>query len=168
MTIVSNSSSAFFDRARGDMASLRKQTEQVQAQVSSQSRLLRSSDDPVAASRLRNLTRTDTLAKVDTANANRAEADLSIADATMSDITNAIGRAKVLATQAATGTLTDAQRATIGQELQSIHGSLVGLANTRDSNGNALFGGENTTNAYTLDAGGNACLLYTSPSPRDS
>ncbi|MBB4858120.1 flagellar hook-associated protein 3 FlgL [Novosphingobium chloroacetimidivorans] len=165
MTILTtNSTSAFFDRARSDMTALRKQTEKIQSQIGSQSRLARSSDDPVAASRLRTLARSDALAKIDTTNANRATSDLTIADSTMSDITTAIARAKELATQAANGTLSADQRASIGKELAAIHGTLVGLANTRDSNGNALFGGENATMAYTLDASGNAVYAGTSSS----
>ncbi|VWX53044.1 flagellar biosynthesis protein FlgL [Novosphingobium sp. 9U] len=167
MTILtSNSTSAFFDRARSDMTALRKQTEKLQSQIGSGARLGRSSDDPVAASRLRTLARADALAKIDSTNANRATSDLNIADSTMSDFTTAIARAKELATQAATGTLSADQRASIGKELEAIHGTLVGLANTRDSNGNALFGGENATMAYTLDASGNAVYAGT-PSSGD-
>lgn len=162
MTVLtSTSTSAFYERSRSDMTTLRQQSEKLQAQIGSGNRLTRSSDDPVAASRLRNLARTDTISKIDTANANRAEADLSIADSTMSDITDAIGRAKVLATQAANETLSADQRASIGKELEAIHGTLVALANTRDSNGHALFGGENATKAYTLDASGNAVYAGT-------
>jgi flagellar hook-associated protein 3 FlgL len=160
-TILTNSTSAFYDRARSDMTALRSQADKLQAQISSQGRLTKSSDDPVAASRLRNLARADSLSKIDTANAGRATADLTLADSTMSDITAAIAQAKVLATQAASGTLTSDQRAAIGKELAAIHGTIVGLANTRDSNGNALFGGENATTAYTLDASGNAVYAGT-------
>lgn len=159
MTILSTSTSAFFNRARGDMASLRTQSEKLQQQIGTQSRLTRSSDDPLAASRLRNLSRANTLAKIDTANANRATADLNIADATMSDMTTAIMRAKDIATQAATGTLNDQQRVGLGVELASIHENLVALANTRDSTGHALFGGDNAAAAYSLDASGNAVYV---------
>ena len=164
MTLTTNSTSAFYDRARSDMTALRKQTEKIQSQIGSGARLARSSDDPVAASRLRTLARSDALAKIDTTNANRATADLNIADSTMSDMTSAIARAKELATQAATGTLSADQRASIGKELEAIHGTLVGLANTRDSNGNALFGGENATTAYTLDSSGSAVYSGTTSS----
>jgi flagellar hook-associated protein 3 FlgL len=162
MTILTTSSTgAFYDRARSDMTSLRSQTEKLQAQIGSQSRLTKSSDDPVAASRLRSLARSDALAKIDTANADRATSDLTIADATMSDITSVIISVKELASQAATGTLTDAQRASIGKQVEALHGTLVSLANTQDSNGNALFGGQNATTAYTLDASGNATYTGT-------
>lgn len=57
MSIVSTSTSAFFERARRDMKDLRTQAENYQAQMSSGSKLERSSDNPVAASRLRSLAR---------------------------------------------------------------------------------------------------------------
>ena len=156
MTILTNSTSGYFDRARSNMTSLRSQAEKLQSQIGSQSRLTKSSDDPVAASRLRTLARADSLSKIDTANANRATADLTLADSTMSDITDAIAQAKLLATQAATGTLNNDQRAQIGKQMAAIHDTLFALANTKDSSGNALFGGENATTAYTLDATGHA------------
>lgn len=156
MTIVSSSTSAFFDRTRTELKALRTQADDMQSQLSTGNKLNASSDDPVAASRLRQLSRLEQLSGIDTANANRANADLTLADSTMSHMADAINRAQELATQAANGTLSNAQRASIGDELLQIQGNLVALANTRDSSGNALFGGENSGNAYTLDASGNA------------
>lgn len=165
MTINSTSNGtstrAFYERSRSDLTSLRQQTEKLQVQIGSQSRLTKSSDDPVAASRMRNLARTDALSKIDAANAVRAETDLNLADSTMSDITRTIAKAQELATQAATGTISADQRAIIGKEMAAIHATLVDLANAKDSSGNALFGGENTTQAYTLDASGNAVYAGT-------
>jgi flagellar hook-associated protein 3 FlgL len=69
-----------------------------------------------------------------------------------------------LTTQAATGTLTDAQRAGLGEEIGLLHGNLVALANSRDSAGHSLFGGETTGDAYTLDAAGNASYAGTAKS----
>jgi len=163
-TSFSTGTAGFYGRARSDMASLREQAETLQTQIGNQSRLTRSSDDPVAASRLRTLSRADTLAKIDSANAARASTDLNLADSAMSGITDAITQAQVLATQAATGTLSADQRASIGKQLASIHDNLVSLANTRDSNGNALFGGTSATSAYTLDASGNAVYTGTGSS----
>lgn len=161
MTILSTSTRAFYERSRNEMTSLRRQTEKLQLQIGSESRLTKSSDDPVAASRLRNLARTDALSRIDAANANRAETDLNLADSTLSDVTRTIARAQELATRAATGTLSADQRAVIGKEMESIHATLLDLANAKDSSGNALFGGENTSQAYTLDASGNAVYAGT-------
>ncbi|KHK93483.1 flagellar hook-associated protein FlgL [Novosphingobium malaysiense] len=156
MAIVSTSTSAFYERARAGMKDLRSQAETLQAQLGSGQKLTRSSDDPVAAARLRTLSRLESLSTIDKTNANRANADLTLADSAMSNMSNSIIRAQELATQAASTTLTHSQRAGIAEELAQIHDDLYALANSRDSSGHALFGGNNTGNAYTLDAGGNA------------
>ncbi len=159
MTVIATSTSAYFDRSVQDMASLRARAEGLQKQIGSGQKLARSSDNPLAASRLRSLTRTDTLSAIDTANAGHAAADLKLADAALSSFADYIIRAQELTTQAASGVLSPGQRAGIGGELLAIRGNLVALANSRDSAGHALFGGETAGAAYTLDGGGNA--VYT-------
>lgn len=162
MAIISTSTSAFYDRSRADMKDLRLQAETLQSQISSGKKLTVSSDDPVAASRLRALSRLDALSTVDTSNADRANADLSLADAAMSNMSSEIIRAQTLATQASSSTLTAQQRQAIATELGQIHDNLVSLANSRDSNGHALFGGQSAGDAYTVDASGNATYVGTS------
>lgn len=152
MTLISTSTSAFYDRATQDISSLRARAEQMQDQLGRGEKLSRSSDDPVAASRLRVLARADRLSTIDTANANRATSDLALADSALSSFAEYVTRAQELTTQAANGTLTGAQRASIATELGQIHGNLVSLANSRDSAGHALFGGEAVGDAY--DAAG--------------
>ena len=153
MTTVSTS--AFYDRSNLDMAVLRARANNLQAAISSGQRLGAGSDDPVAAARIRTLTRLDSFAEVDTAVAGRASADLMLADQTLSDFTGSLIRVKELAVQAANGILTAGQRAGIATELGQIGSELVRLANTRDSAGHALFGGNAAGAAYTLDASGN-------------
>lgn len=162
MTImINNSTSAFYERSTLGLSELRKQAETLQTQLSRGERLARSSDDPVAASKLRQLARADSLSKIDDVNANRATADLTLADTALSSFAEYVTRVRTLAIQAGNATLTDAQRIGIGVELEQIHGNLVALANTRDSAGHSLFGGETAGNAYTLDGGGNAVYVGT-------
>lgn len=161
MTLVNTSTSAFFERATLGIRDLRKQAESLQAQLSSGKKLAGSSDDPVAASRLRALSRSESLSRIDMTNANRASADLSLADDALSSFTDYIGRAIELATQAANGVLTPAQRSGIGAEMKQIQGNLVALANSRDSAGHALFGGDAAGDAYSVDAAGNATYVGT-------
>jgi flagellar hook-associated protein 3 FlgL len=164
MTLINNSTSAFFERSTQGLAALRKRAEGLQGQLGSGERLSRSSDDPVAASRLRQLSRADRLSDIDVGNANRAMADLQLADSAMTSIASFVTRAKELALQAANDTLTDSQRASIGTELDQIHEQLVSLANSRDSAGHALFGGQVAGDAYSLDGAGNAVYLGTATS----
>lgn len=160
-TIFGTSTSAFFERSLMDLTALRKQAEETQAQMSTGERLLRSSDDPVAASRLRQLATADVYDDIDTAATNRATIDLSLTDNALSQFSNFVTRLQELATQAASATLSQSQRAGIGEEVAQIRENLVALANTRDGNGNALFGGESASDAYTLDAAGNATYAGT-------
>ena len=159
--IFSTSTSAFYERARQDMQGLRARAENLQEQLGRGERLGRSSDDPVAASRLRTLSRADRLTTIDTANADRAATDLTLTDSALSTFSDYIIRARELAIQAGNDALTAEQRAGIGVELEQIHGNLVSLANARDSAGHALFGGITAGHAYTIDGAGNAVYLGT-------
>ena len=161
MTTISTSTSAYFERSTQDMSALRARAESLQQQIGSGARLSRSSDDPVAASRLRTLARADALATVDNTNGNRATADLQLADSALSNFADIVIRAQELATQAANGTLTPGQRAGIATELKAIQGNLLGLANTRDSAGHSLFGGETGGDAYALSTSGSPVYIGT-------
>lgn len=164
MTIINNSTSAFYERSTQGLSELRKRAEALQTQLSRGEKLARSSDDPVAASKLRMLSRADSLSEIDMVNANRATADLALADTALSSFADFIIRARELAMQAGNETLTDTQRAGIAVELEQIHGNLVALANARDSAGHALFGGESAGNAYSIDGTGNAVYIGTASS----
>jgi flagellar hook-associated protein 3 FlgL len=159
MTTISTQ--AFFDRFNLDMSSLHKRAASLQASIGSGQRLGRSSDDPVAASRLRVLGRADSAAAVDLSIAARASSDLMLTDSALQSFAASAIRAKELAIQAASGILTDEQRRGIAVELKQIGDELVRLANTRDSAGHALFGGETAGDAYTVDASGNAVYVGT-------
>ena len=159
--MTSVSTAAFYDRFNLDQGSLRARAEALQAAIGSGNRLTRSSDDPVAASRLRSLGRADAFAEVDLAIAARASSDLALTDSALQSFTDSLIRVQELATQAANGVLTASQRAGIATEIEQISGELVRLANTRDSAGHALFGGDTPGDAYALDPLGNALYIGT-------
>lgn len=159
----STSTSAFFDGAVSQIQSLRQQADALQQQLSSGNKLPDGSSDPVAASRLRLLSRADTLGKIDTTASNRANSDLRLADEGLQSFADAITQAQQLATQAASSVLNTSQRASIGTQLQQLFGQMVQLANTRDSVGHSLFGGETSGQAYTLNAAGQAVYSGTGP-----
>ena len=161
MTIISTSTSAFYDRSTLDIADLRKQAEGLQADLSTGQKISRSSDDPVGASRMRQLQRADSLSQIDVTNAAKATADLQLTDGAVGSLADYIGRLKELTTQAANGTMTPAARAGIGTEIEAIRGNIIQLANSRDSAGNALFGGQSAGDAYRVDAAGNATYIGT-------
>ena len=151
---ISNSTSAFYRRSLQQMNELRADAERLQAQVSSGERLAQSSDDPVAASRLRALARADRLAGVDAAHAAQASEELGQGAEAIQDIANAVIRARELALWAATETLSDAERAGIAEELDQLRNSIFASANVRSNTGRAIFGGETPDAAYVMDGAG--------------
>ncbi len=154
MTAITNSTLAFYRRATLQMGGLRQAAEELQNQLATGQRLSRSSDDPVAASRLRMLARADTLGNIDAGNAKRASEDLQLAGSALEAIGADIIRARELALWAASDTVGDAERSTIGSELALLRERLMANANSLDSSGNALFGGESSGRAYEVGAGG--------------
>ena len=151
--MINLSTGAFYRRANQQMGDLRAQANDLQNQVSTGARLSRSSDDPVAAARLRTLARDERLAAVDQRNSDLADRGLKLTDGALDSVATIIIRAKELATRAANGTLSDEQRATVGAEIESLRNNLIQLANGRDAAGYALFGGQASGAAYEEVAG---------------
>lgn len=147
--MINLSTGAFYERSTSQIGGLRAQAETLQQQIGTGERLQRSSDDPVAAARLRVLARTDRISQVDTRNSELAEANLALTDETLGSIADLVVRVRELAVQAASTTLNDDQRATIGTEIASLRENLVLLANSRNISGHALLGGQTAGQAYT-------------------
>lgn len=159
--MTSVSTSAFYDRSNQDLTALRARADALQAAIGSGQRLTAGSDDPVAAARMRTLSRADSFAAIDKTAAARASSDLTLTDQALSSFADSLIRVQELATQAANGVLTAGQRAGIATELDQIRDGMVRLANTRDSAGHALFGGDTPGDAYALDASGNPLYIGT-------
>tara|TARA_A100001391_G_scaffold7621_8_gene5008 strand:- start:26127 stop:27038 length:912 start_codon:yes stop_codon:yes gene_type:complete len=151
--MVTVSTSAFYERSNQQISSLRKQAEKLQVQVGSRERLSRSSEDPLAAAKLRTLARRERMSEIDQRNSDRANTSLSLADTALSSVTSSIIRARDLALQASSTTLTAEGQKAIAAEIDVLRGNLLALANTRDGEGESLFGGAIAGPAY-VETGG--------------
>jgi flagellar hook-associated protein 3 FlgL len=154
--MTSVSTSAFYDGAVYNLTKLRKQTEDLQVQISTGDKIVRSYDDPLAAAQMRALQASDTLAAADKSNTNLAKTRLTQTDNTLSEFSNIVIDIQRLATQAASSTLSTTDRAAVGAQIAAYYNNLTNLTNVKDTNGDALFAGQGTGAAYTLDASGNA------------
>lgn len=161
MTTISTSTSAFYERSSMDIADLRARAEGLQSDLSRGQRIARSSDDPVGASRLRQLQRADATSQIDVANAAKATTNLQLTDSALGSFADYVTRIQELTTQAANGTMTDAERAGIGAEIGQIRSNMIQLANSRDVEGGALFGGQSAGDAYAVAANGTATYTGT-------
>jgi len=81
------------------------------------------------------------------------ESHISMADATMSSVTNSLIRARELAVQASSGTQSAASRAAIAEEIENLRDEMLNLANTKFRN-RYIFSGYQTDTA-AFDSGYN-------------
>lgn len=156
--MISLSTSAFYERATRQVGTLRAEAEKLQEQMGTGQRLSRSSDDPVAAARLRTLARTERLTEIDQSNSDVASNDLALTDDALGSLANLVIRAQELATHAASETLSTEQRASIATEIENLQDAALLIANGRNSAGHALFGGQATGSAYETGPGGIAYI----------
>ena len=152
--MINLSTGAFYERGTRQIGVLRARAETLQNQIGSGDRLERSSDDPIAAARLRSLARSERLSAVDSRNSDMAQADLLLTDQTLRSISDIVIRVRELSVRAAAATMNDDQRATIGVEIDGLRSNLLLLVNSRNIAGHALFGGNAAGAAYTDAAPG--------------
>jgi len=106
--------------------------ERTQIQISGGKKLLRMSDDPVAARRIATIGTTQASMTAWSSNINAASALVSQADGVMKSVSDLMSRARELTIAATSDTANPADRATIAAELGT-------LAAIRDSNGDPVF-----------------------------
>ena len=125
---------ARFNRLTGDI-------QNTQGRIATGKNILRASDDPVAAANI-SFTR-DQKVMLDRFNTNidRARIRLNVTENVVSDTMNVLTRAYELALQGRNDALSAADRLAIAKEVTQLKGTITGLANSRDSNGNYMFSG---------------------------
>ena len=148
------STSLFYSNASSRLTKMSDKAQELQTQIATGKKLIKPSDDPAGAQQLAELDRRDADAAVYGATLTLASALLDQADGVLKQITAQLTRATELATQAATGTQTDAARKSIATEITSVVQSLVTLANSRNVRGQPLFGTVDGTKAVTDNGNG--------------
>ncbi|MCR2832772.1 flagellar biosynthesis protein FlgL [Parerythrobacter lacustris] len=154
MITTGNSTQAFYGRSQLFMGGLRAEAESLQRQVSTGERIARSSDDPVAASRLRALARHEALGSIDAGKARRVDEDLQLTTNALQSVADDLIRARELTLWASSETTGATEHAAIATELEQLRERIFATANALDSGGRPLFGGTSGTVAYQKDAAG--------------
>jgi len=149
------STQTLFDSGAARIGDLQSSLYKTQQQLATGRRVLTPSDDPIAAARALEVTQSQSLNTQYGTNRGYAKDSLAMVDSTLSSVTELLQNVKTTAISAGNGTLGDSERASIATALQSSLGQLVGLANTRDGQGNYLFSGFQTnTPAFAQTATG--------------
>ena len=123
---------------------------QLQQEISLGQRVLKPSDDPVAAASALQVTQASALVDQQTNNQGAANDALTALDSSLSSIGDIVSYAKERAVQAGDASLNQSDRQDIATDLKAQFDSLLGLANTTDANGQYLFSGfKGDTQAFT-------------------
>ena len=149
------STTLYFDRATQQLGDVQGELAKTQEQLSTGKQIVKPSDAPDKASLVTRLdselarqsSYQNTLKSVNT----RLQAEETV----LNNTSDVLVRMKELSTQAASDTLSAADRQSISLEISSLKEQVLSLANTQDTNGNYLFSGSRVGNpAFSKDAKG--------------
>ena len=128
---------------------------QTQMQLSVGKKILTPSDDPVAATRIVDLNQGIKQNEQYQSNINAARQRLSLEDGVLHDAVSVLHRIKELGVQGLNATNSQNDRIAIAVEMEELNQHLLGLANTRNANGEYLFSGFKTdTPPFSKNAAG--------------
>jgi flagellar hook-associated protein 3 FlgL len=149
------STNTIYESGGARISDLQVGLNRTQQQIASGRRILNPSDDPIGSARALVITQTDAVNDQLAVNRKNAINTLSIAEDTLSSVTNVLHNVKTLVVNAGNGTLTDLERGYIANELQGSLDQLLGFANATDGTDAYLFSGFSSTTApYTKTQGG--------------
>ncbi|MHA6205493.1 flagellar hook-associated protein FlgL [Dyella soli] len=131
-----------------------------QNQVSTGVRINVASDDPGGAGQVVSLSHVIAANTQYSNNIDGATTRLNTEASTLGSVNSVLDNARTLSLQAINGTLSQSDRNSIASQLSQMRDQLVQLANTTDSNGNALFAGTSTvTTPFQVSANGTVSYL---------
>ena len=154
MSIINNSTSAFYQRSLSQMTALRDSVETLQTQIATGQHLTRASQDPAAAARLRAISRSEALRTIEEDNAAKLAQDLTSAATELEGVSEIISRARELASQAGSDTNGASAREAIAAELEQLSEELFARANGLTLTDEPLFAGTAGAPAYVRAADG--------------
>lgn len=129
--------------------------QQTQDKIAASKKVLKASDDPVAAAKISFVRDQKVMLDRFATNIDRAQTRLGLTENVVAESVNLMTRAYELGIQAKNDTLTAVDRLAISFEIGQIRESMMGLANSKDANGDYLFAGysSNTQPFVSNEAG---------------
>jgi flagellar hook-associated protein 3 FlgL len=118
-----------------------------QEKLSAGKRVLRASDDPVAATLAERESNRLMRTEADLRALERSRSSLQQAESTLGQMGDVLTRFKELLVQGGNASLSASDRRSVALEMRGLRDQLLNLANTQDTEGNALFGGLGTTSS---------------------
>lgn len=142
------SSMQIFNIARQGMADVNQSLVKTQEQMSTGKRILTPADDPVAATKILQIT--DELQAIDQykKNIDMAHNNIAFEESALNGVNSVIQRMQEMAVAAGnTGTLTQSDYRSMASEIGERLDEMVNLLNSRNANGDYIFGGYKSSSA---------------------
>lgn len=149
------STSSLYQSGLARINDLQASLAKTQMQLSTNKRIVNPSDDPVAAARALNVEQAKALNERLSTNRDDARSALNLQEGTLSSVTTLLQNVKTSIVQAGNSSLSDSDRKSLATSLRGQLDSLIGLANSRDGEGNYMFAGyQNSTAPFVATATG--------------
>ncbi|MCC6916453.1 flagellar hook-associated protein FlgL [Nitrosomonas sp.] len=149
------STSTLYDQGTRSMLQQQDGMFRLQQHLSTGKRIMTPSDDPIGAARAHELSQSLSLNTQYTDNRHRATDSLQLVDSTLGSVSNVIQNVRTMAVAAGNPAFSDSERKMMAVELRGHFEELLGLANTKDEQGNYLFSGfKGNTRSFEQTANG--------------
>ncbi len=144
-----------FENGGASIGELQSSMIKTQQQIASGRRILTPSDDPIASARALEVTQSQSLNTQYATNRTYAKNALGELDGILGEVTELLQNVKSSVVSADNVLYSDSERAVIATDLQARFDQLLGLANSRDPQGNYVFSGfQTSTPAFVKTATG--------------
>lgn len=155
------STSQVYDSGIKGMQRAQSAVYKTQNQISADTRILRPSDDPVAAAQAVTVSQSKAINEQYQTNQSNAANQLAQADTQLSSVTTALQSIRDLLVKGSnTAAMTDEDRQSVATELESKMSEMLGIANSTDELGNYAFSGyQGDTLPFARDASGSVAYF---------
>jgi flagellar hook-associated protein 3 FlgL len=152
------STNMMFQTGANRLSTLQSEVLRTQEKIAANTRILTPSDDPNGAARVLEVKQSQSLNTQYAENRNFATSSLTLEESVLGSVTKLIQDVQTQIVEAGDGAYDGDQRRYLANDLRGRLEELVGLANTRDDDGNYLFSGYKTaTQAFSQTSTG---VLY--------
>ncbi|MFL6659877.1 MAG: flagellar hook-associated protein FlgL [Massilia sp.] len=148
------STNTMFNTGTTQLNTLQSNIARTQQQLSTNRRMLSAADDPIASARALETTQSQSVNTQYGVNRANARSSLTMVDSTLGDVTAVLQNVQELTVRAGGGALSQADRNTLADEAQGHLDTLMGLANTSDSEGYLFSGYRSKTAPFVATPGG--------------
>jgi flagellar hook-associated protein 3 FlgL len=147
--------STIFEAGVRQLGTLQSGMAKLQLQMSTQTRVVTPSDDPIAASRALEVTQSQSLNTQLATNRSNARSSLSQEEVVLNSVTSLLQDVQDLVVSSGNASFTDSDRESKATELEGRLADLLGLANSTDGNGGYMFSGyKSATQPFNQSATG--------------